>query len=120
MHRIMIVDDEPQVRLLLSRIFARAGYDVTVAATAFEAMASCENKTFNAVLSDVDMPGMNGHELARWIASNHPKTLCVLMSAFGNDCEECPFVSRCILLRKPFDPKHGVALITDMLSGRPS
>ena len=118
MPHILIVDDEHQVRFLLSHSFARAGYDVTLAATVPEAMAFCKEKTFNVVLSDVDMPGMNGHELARWMASNHPKTLCVLMSGISSECEECPFVGRCILLRKPFDPKHGVALITEMLSGR--
>jgi two-component system, cell cycle response regulator CpdR len=117
---ILIVDDEHAVRLLLSRSFARAGYDVTTAASALEAMTICGAKTVHMVLSDVDMPGINGHELARWVAIHHPETRYVLMSGFGTECEECPFVGRCTLLRKPFPPKEGVALITQLLSERPT
>ena len=118
MAHILIVDDEPMVRSLLIRSFARAGYDVMMAGDAFEAMAIIGANAFDAVLSDVDMPKMNGHELARWIAANRPVTRCILMSGFGVDCEECPFAGRCILLRKPFIPKEAVALITQMLSER--
>jgi DNA-binding NtrC family response regulator len=116
--QILIVDDEQPVRLLLSRSFERAGYEVAVAATAIDAMSLCEERPFNAVLSDVDMRGMNGHELVRWIATHHPNTLCVLMSGLGSECHECPFVNRCLLLRKPFDAKDGVALITRALSAK--
>jgi DNA-binding NtrC family response regulator len=115
----LIVDDEPTVLTLLSRSFTRAGYQVTTASSAFEAMELCGSKPFDAILSDVDMPKMNGHDLARWIAGNHPNICCVLMSGFGVECEECPFVGRCLLLRKPFSATEAVALITRMLSQRP-
>lgn len=117
--RILIVDDEHQLRALLSRSFVRAGYEVVAAPSALDALAFCSVQAFDAVLSDVDMPKMNGHELARWFAVNHPKTLCVLMSGFGTECEECPFAGRCILLRKPFAPQAAVSLLTRMLSQRP-
>ena len=116
MPHILIVDDERSLRSMLALNFARAGYEVTMAGDAFEAISLCASKVFDAMLSDVDMPKMNGHELVGWIAGNHPKIRCVLMSALNNECEECPFASRCILLRKPFLPKEAVALITQILS----
>ena len=118
MPHILIVDDERSLGSMLALNFARAGYEVTMASDAFEAISLCKSKPFDAMLSDVDKPKMNGHELVGWIAGNHPKIRCVLMSALNNECEGCPFASRCILLRKPFVPKEAVALITQILSER--
>lgn len=120
MPHILIVDDEPAIRSLLALSFARAGYAVTAAADAVEAAELFGSQAFDVVLSDIDMPRMNGHELARWIAGNHPTVPCVLMSAFGLDCEDCPFAGRCVLLQKPFSPKAAVALIARVLSRLPS
>jgi len=114
--RILIVDDEVAVRSMLAHYFARAGFEVNVAASALEAMEICDAKQFDAVLSDVDMPRMNGHELARWMAVKHPRTVSVLMSGFGIDCEECPLAGGCVLLRKPFRPQEAVAQVTRILN----
>jgi two-component system response regulator FlrC len=64
---ILVVDDDRQVLKFLARNFTRAGYEVSTAATAFDAMASCAMCTFDLVLSDVDMPKMNGHGGSRAI-----------------------------------------------------
>jgi len=113
---ILIVDDERAILALLSRAFSRAGFDVTLANSAFDAMEFCNSKAFDAVLSDVDMPRMNGHELVRWIGDKHPRVRCALMSAFHIECEECPYVGRCHVLRKPFIPNDAIALIRQMLT----
>jgi CheY-like chemotaxis protein len=112
---ILIVDDERQIRTLLSMSLRRAGYDVTVAADGFEAMTFCISETFDAILTDIDMPRMNGHELVRWIASNRPKTRYALMSGLPT-YEECPVHSQPLLLQKPFYPRDAVALIKQMLN----
>ena len=83
-----------------------------------EAITLCGANPFDAILSDVDMPKMNGHELARWVAINHPDMRCVLMSGFSLECEQCPLVGRCLLLRKPFAGTEAVAVITDLLRQR--
>jgi DNA-binding NtrC family response regulator len=117
---ILIVDDDQQLLKFLARNFTRAGYEVSTAATAFDAMASCAMNAFDLVLSDVDMPRMNGHELARWIAGNHPRTRCVLMSGSSTECDECPLAGRCLLLRKPFVPRLAIATVASVLSERPN
>jgi CheY-like chemotaxis protein len=120
MPHILIVDEEPAITTLLSLAFARAGYDVTTASTGFKAVALLKSTAFDAVLSEVDMPLMDGHELVRWIVLNHPTIRCVLMSALGIDCDQCPFHGRCVMLRKPFVPKEAVALIAEILNKSPN
>jgi DNA-binding NtrC family response regulator len=116
MPRVLVVDDEPAICSLLSLAFVRAGYEVRTAADPFKAMELCTSESFDAILSDVHMPGMDGHCLVRWVASTHPKVRSVLMSALDITCGECPFAGRCRLLRKPLNPKTAVAIITQVLN----
>jgi DNA-binding NtrC family response regulator len=116
MPKILIVDDEPAIRSLLSMVFARAGYCVRTAADPFQAMELCGAECFDAVLSDIQMPGVDGHFLVRWVASAHPNIRAVLMSGHETNCGTCQFGCRCRLLRKPFHPNHAVALVSKMLA----
>jgi CheY-like chemotaxis protein len=114
--RVLIVDDEPQIRTLLSTSLRMVGYDVTAAADGVEAMALCTAEAFDAILTDIDMPRMNGHELVHWVAGNHPMTRYALMSGLGPVYEECPATKPLLFLHKPFFPKEVVALIEQMLN----
>ena len=62
------------------------------------------------------MPGMNGHELAQWVAMNRPKTQTALMTGYDATCQECPFSPRCSILAKPFLPKDLVSFVARVLS----
>jgi CheY-like chemotaxis protein len=115
MNRILIVDDEPAIRSVLSLVFVRAGYDVRTAADAFKAIELCSSEPFDAILSDVQMPGMDGHSLVRWVAATYPNVRPALMSANEIHCGNCPLEGRCKLLRKPFNPNYAVALITKVI-----
>jgi DNA-binding NtrC family response regulator len=117
--RILIVDDEASNRSLLLKIFARAGFEVRTAMNAPQAMAFLASEPFDALLSDVTMPSMppmDGHDLARWAARNHSTVRCVLMTAMDVECEDCPFVSGCKMLAKPFTPQDAVAIIQQILA----
>lgn len=92
-----------------------AGFEVRTAADGQEAVAICCQETFDAVLSDVRMPGMNGHQLAQWVATNYPQTHTVLMSGFDVACEYCHLAPTCVLLPKPFRPHEAVALMQNVL-----
>ena len=116
MPSILIVDDEPQILTLLMRVFIKAGWNVRTAVDANKAMESCLAAPVDVVLSDVDMPGVDGHCLVRWIAATFPAVRTVLMSALSEDCDECPFANGCTLLRKPFPPSDAVAAIANALS----
>jgi CheY-like chemotaxis protein len=114
---ILIVDDERQIRTLLSLNLRDAGFHVTVASDGLEAMTRCLSEKFDAVLTDVEMPRMNGHQLVSWIADNRPNVQFALMSSASNmDCDECPVPGRCRFVRKPFFPRDVVALLRQMLN----
>jgi two-component system, response regulator FlrC len=117
MPRILIVDDEPALLALLARTFVKAGFDVRTATDAAKAMESCTTERFDAVLSDVDLPGVDGHCLVRWIAATFPAARTVLMSGLSGHCDDCPFADPCTLLRKPFAPHLAIAAISKNLRG---
>jgi DNA-binding NtrC family response regulator len=121
MPRILVVDDERSIRTLLSIAFTRAGYFVRTAADAREAAALCEVESFDALLSDVRMPQINGHDLVRHVTAHHPAIRCVLMSAFDDtDCQDCPFLSGCHFMPKPFNTKDVVSLVERALREPPA
>lgn len=117
MPRILIVDDEAAIRTLLSVVFQGAGYEVRSAAAGHEALALLGAETFDAVLSDIVMPGMDGHELMRWVNQRHPDTACVLMSGYDVGCLDCPKSAGCTMLRKPFMPRDAVSLVERVMGG---
>ena len=116
MPRILVVDDEAGIRSLLSLAFRRAGHEVKTAPDPFQAMELFSSESFDAIVSDVQMPGMDGHGLVRWVAATYPQTRSVLMSAYDIHCGDCPFAGRCKLLRKPFLPNHAVAAVEQALN----
>jgi two-component system cell cycle sensor histidine kinase/response regulator CckA len=101
---ILIVEDEPAVRLLVQSLLSNEGYDVNVAAEPTEAIEIVkQGKCFDLLLSDVVMPAMNGHQLAQVIVPRCPRMRVLLMSGYDNvDCTECPCAPRCHTLPKPF------------------
>jgi two-component system, chemotaxis family, sensor kinase CheA len=69
--RLLVVDDALTVRELQRSILERAGFEVTVASDGVEALACLENEAFDLVLTDVEMPRMDGFELTERIRA-HP------------------------------------------------
>lgn len=63
--KILVVDDEYMFGSLLSRALQRLGHDTSVVAHPMDALDVCREQTFDAVITDIDMPDMNGVELAR-------------------------------------------------------
>lgn len=80
--RILIVDDETKLGLLLSSALKKAGYEADFVDTAGAAL----NKIaagYDVVLTDIRMPGMDGMELLRRVKSEHPEVVVVMMTAHG-------------------------------------
>ena len=69
--RVLVIDDEALICRAIEQELAD-GHDVAVATTANDAIALVASRSFDLILCDIMMPGMNGHELYRRIAEQHP------------------------------------------------
>ncbi len=83
MTRILVVDDEEPVRELLRDILEDVGVEVTAAANGAEALARFEAGKFDAVLTDVGMPGMTGWELLRAISERDERVALAVITGWG-------------------------------------
>ncbi len=81
--KILIVDDEPNIRRILQMAFEKAGYAASVAEDAACALTSIEGDKPDCVITDVTMPGQSGYELQREIRQRHPELPVIIMTAFG-------------------------------------
>jgi CheY-like chemotaxis protein len=81
--RILVVDDEDYVRELLSDILESEGYSVTLASSAGEALSLYDSMKFDAVFTDIGMPGMNGWELARAIRERNQEIPIAVITGWG-------------------------------------
>jgi len=84
---ILLVEDEEEVRKLAVRVLERQGYKVLAARNGDEALLICKQHQgpIHLLLTDVVMPGMNGHEVAKRLESLHPETKALYMSGYTDD-----------------------------------
>lgn len=82
--RILVVDDEAEIRRLLELIFQRESLEVVSAATAHAAIEELERAPFDVMLCDVRMPEMSGLDLLERAQANYPMMVVIMMSAFSS------------------------------------
>ena len=81
--KILIVDDELNIRRILQMAFEKIGHQVSVAEDAHNALQLLESNSFDLVITDVTMPGMNGYELQKIVHENQPDVPVIIMTAYG-------------------------------------
>src|ERR1700722_9284847 len=84
MRRVLVVDDEENLRLVVRTFLKREGYEVEVAATGEEALALVETFGPDVILTDVRMPKMGGLELLGTLKAKGIDATVIVMSAYGN------------------------------------
>lgn len=77
---ILLVDDEPSIRIISGALLTRAGYEVMVAADGFEALQKIREKVPDLVITDLRMPNMNGFELLAVLRSQFPQIPTIAIS----------------------------------------
>lgn len=80
---ILIVDDEPDVLELCQRVLATEGYRVEAVQTGYEAVERIRQKSFDLMLTDIKMPGMDGLTTARAVKEIDPGIICVTMTGYS-------------------------------------
>jgi two-component system response regulator AtoC len=108
--RVLVVDDEENLRLVLRTLLRRNGYEVEVAASADEALALVGGFGPDVILTDVRMPKMSGIELLNTLKARGSQATVIVMSAFGNVelALEAMKAGAYDYLHKPFKPDEVV------------
>lgn len=86
---VIVVDDDRQILEMISTVLTHyLGFRVTKAGNAFEALSSMEQKTFKVVITDFQMPGMDGLVLASTIKKRDPGMIIILLTGVNRDVLE--------------------------------
>jgi DNA-binding NtrC family response regulator len=80
--KILVIDDDKSARLLLDRVLTRAGHQVTIVDTAEQGLARLGQERFELVITDKNLPGMDGLELLRQARAAHPRLQAILITGF--------------------------------------
>lgn len=110
--RILVVDDEPVVRRFACRVLQDAGYRIAAAADGAEALQAVGERSakFDAVVSDIVMPRLNGVELLQALSVSHPELPIILMSGYATEqLTERGIAAPCSVLNKPFSRERLLA-----------
>lgn len=81
--RILVVDDEENARIALSKILAHEGYDVSSAANGLEALNFLRSREVELIITDINMPEMNGLAFLRELNRSYPKSNVIMITAYG-------------------------------------
>lgn len=112
---ILVVDDDEQIREVLTDMLSIDGYHITACPDGFKALKAMEKDKFDLVITDLGMPGMSGLELAETIHAREPKLPIAMITGWGTQLNEDEIKLKGIrtVISKPFHLKE----IKDLISG---
>src|ERR1700759_1023706 len=124
MSRVLIVDDEESMRQLVARAIAMDGHDITTAADGAEALdiLSGPNSSFDLLLTDIQMPIMDGIALALTAARDFPQLTILLMTGYADQRERASGLNAIAhdVISKPFSVADIRTAVADALGSRQS
>ncbi len=116
--RILVVEDDDTLREALCETIMYGGFGVVSASNGLDALALLESETIEMVISDVQMDGMDGHELLREVKSLRPELHFVLVTAHGSieKAVEAMREGATDYLLKPFEAEVLLEMVTRLVS----
>ena len=119
MSKVLIVDDEPDVLLLLRVNLEAAGYETVLAADGETALGRIDDSTPDLVLLDIMMPVMDGWGVLRALSERPSAPRVVVVSAKSSDRDVVRALTSGALeyITKPFDPDDLLAVVKRVLEG---
>jgi DNA-binding NtrC family response regulator len=81
--RILVVDDEENARIGLSRLLAKEGFIVDSVSNGFEALNYLRQQDVNLIVTDINMPGMNGITFLKELNKDFPQSNVIMVTAYG-------------------------------------
>jgi len=118
--RILVVDDEENMREACRKSLERVGYEVEVAADAQQGLERLDAASFDLALLDIRMPGMSGVELLEAVKERDPDVAVVMMTGFASvqNAVECMKKGAAEYVAKPFTPAEVREVVERVLAGR--
>lgn len=116
---VLIAEDEPLVRMIAVEVLRDAGYDVLEACDGIEAMEKLESSDVCLLMTDIQMPRMNGYQLVETVLGRWPNLKILLVTGYARDSVP-EAVARAALhtIQKPFDIDRLPGLIATILERR--
>ena len=111
--KVLLVEDDRALREALADTLLLAGHDYRAVGSAEDALEAVEQEPFSLVVSDVNMPGMDGHQLLGLLRARQPQLPVLLMTAHGavERAVDAMRQGAADYLVKPFEPKALIELV---------
>ena len=118
--RILIIDDETNIRDLMVRYMKIEGIEGIGAENAYSAQRILRGQTFDGILVDLKMPGMDGFELVRWIRDEGFRMPIIMMSAHGEITDAVNAMKHGVqdYIVKPFDPEEVIIKLKNLVEAQ--
>ena len=120
-HHVLVVDDDPGIRLAVSLKLRTSGFDVSEATDGVEAMEFWKNGRADLAVLDVGMPRLDGYSVARAMRADRATAdvPVVILTAQNLEVppEVAPLIGRHRFLTKPFSPRELVKAVRELLDG---
>ena len=115
--RLLLVDDDPNMQRMVALFLNKNSYELDIADNGRTALARLEKQKYDLVISDMQMPLMDGSELLQKMRSMKIKTPVILISAYTamdmpNGIDTCNFAD---VLFKPFESSNLISTINRIL-----
>ena len=118
---VLVVEDEASLRDLLSEALTEGGFFVETASTGEEAISLVGAKKYDALISEIKMPGIGGKELYLYIRKNHAeiadKIIFITGDILSKDTQPFLQITNNRFVEKPFNVDALIALLNDVLAG---
>jgi DNA-binding response OmpR family regulator len=123
--RILLVEDEEMIRDLYARQLNKANFYVKPVATGEDGLEALRNETFDLVLLDIMLPGINGLQMLREYKLKHPesKTIVILLTNLGQESvikEGFDLGAHAYLIKTSYTPDQIIQEVKNALAGKES
>ena len=120
MARILVIDDDPQLRTLLTRYFGRRGYEVLEASDGSAGMALFREQGADVIITDLIMPGKEGMETIMELRREYPEAKIIAISGGGRVAPEgylqlAKGIGAAMVFSKPFELEQLKAAVDELL-----
>lgn len=110
----LVVDDDPSTVSGLERLLTFDGHDVTPVTSGADAVTALTNQSFDAVVTDLEMPHVDGHEVVKATRKHQPHACVVVASTLADEkCRDLVDAGACIIADKPFEYEEITKAVTE-------